>query len=104
MELKASPRVAGKERPISLFKKIDAAMCNAGVVKVIVGNHFYRFQSTTSMAAGRALPEQHRVSLEVFGCDHRDACLTGLSGESHICNTMRQDAGGNELLSFTARQ
>lgn len=70
VDLKASPRVADNERPISLFKKIDAAMCNAEGVTVVVGNHFYKFESTMVMVAGRALPEQHRVSLELFGCDH----------------------------------
>lgn len=70
VDLKASPRVADNERPISLFKKIDAAMCNAEGVTVIVRNHFYKFESTMVMVAGRALPEQHRVSLELFGCDH----------------------------------
>ncbi|XP_069573134.1 hemopexin [Brachyistius frenatus] len=70
VELKASPRVAGNQRSISLFKKVDAALCGATGVKVIVGNHFYHFNSTMLFVAGRALPEQHRVSLEMFGCDH----------------------------------
>nr|AID59463.1 Wap65-1 [Scophthalmus maximus] len=70
VELKASPRVASNERTISLFKKVDAAMCDSKGVKVFVGNHFYHFESTMVFVAGRALPEQHRVSLELFGCDH----------------------------------
>lgn len=70
VELKSSPRVAGNERPISLFNKIDAAMCDSEGVKVIVGNHLYIFSSPMVFIAGRALPEQRRVSLELFGCDH----------------------------------
>lgn len=70
VELKASPRVAGNERPISLFSKVDAALCDAEGVKVIVGNHFYQFESPMLFIAGKALPEQRRVSLELFGCDH----------------------------------
>lgn len=70
MELKASPRVAGNERTIHLFENVDAAMCNREGVKVIKGNHFYHFMSTMEFVAGRSLPEQHRVSLELFGCDH----------------------------------
>lgn len=70
MELKSTPRVASNERPIAAFKKIDAAMCRPNGVSVFVGNHFYHFESTMLLVAGRALPEQHRVSLELFGCDH----------------------------------
>nr|ABL74446.1 warm temperature acclimation-related 65 kDa protein [Acanthopagrus schlegelii] len=70
VELKASPRVAGNERTISLFDNVDAAMCDGTGVKVIKGNHFYHFISTHGFVAGRSLPEQHRVSLELFGCDH----------------------------------
>lgn len=70
VDLKSSPRVVANERPISLFQKIDAAMCDGEGVKVIVGNHYYHFESPMLFIAGRALPEQHRVSLELFGCDH----------------------------------
>lgn len=70
VELRNSPHVASNERPLALFKKVDAAMCDAAGVKVIVGNHFYHFESVMVMVAGRALPEQHKVSLELFGCDH----------------------------------
>ncbi|KAK2840091.1 hypothetical protein Q5P01_013831 [Channa striata] len=70
VELKATPRVASNKRPISLFKKVDAAMCGPGGVSVFVGNHYYHFASTMLFVAGRALPEQHRISQELFGCDH----------------------------------
>ncbi|KAG7220332.1 hypothetical protein INR49_010168 [Caranx melampygus] len=66
----SSPRVAGNERPLTLISKADAAMCDSTGVKVVVGNHYYHFESTMAMVASRALPEQHRVSLELFGCDH----------------------------------
>lgn len=70
VELKSTPHVAGNERPISQFQKIDAAMCDSEGVKVIVGNHFYIFPSPKIFIAGRALPEQRMASLELFGCDH----------------------------------
>ncbi|XP_070832629.1 hemopexin [Chaetodon trifascialis] len=70
VDLKASPRVAHNEHPIHLFEKVDAAMCNAEGVTVIVGSHFYRFKSTQLLVSENTLPEQHRVSLELFGCDH----------------------------------
>nr|QKE53087.1 wap65-1 [Micropterus salmoides]QKE53089.1 wap65-1 [Micropterus salmoides] len=70
VELKVTPRAAKNQRPISLFKKVDAALCGPEGLKVIVGNHFYNFNSTMQFVASRALPEQHRVSMELFGCDH----------------------------------
>lgn len=70
VDLKGSPRAPVNERPMALFKKVDAAICGPGGIKVIVGNHFYNFPSVMIMVSGRALPEQHRVSLELFGCDH----------------------------------
>lgn len=70
VNLKSSPRVASNERPILQFHKVDAAMCDAEGVKVIVGNYFYHFESPMVFAAGKAVPEQHKVSLELFGCDH----------------------------------
>lgn len=70
VDLKSSPRVTGKERPISLFQKIDAATCDDEGVKVIVGNHYYHFESLMLFIAGWALPVQHRVSLQLFCCIH----------------------------------
>nr|XP_046259875.1 hemopexin [Scatophagus argus] len=70
VDLKASTRAASNARPIALFKKVDAAMCDAEGVKVVVGNHFYHFESLMLMVAARSLPEQRRVSLDLFGCDH----------------------------------
>ncbi|XP_040003491.1 hemopexin isoform X2 [Xiphias gladius] len=70
VEMKASPRVVGKEYPINLFKKVDAAMCRAEGVSLIAGNQFYHFYSPMTFVAGKILPEQQKVSLELFGCDH----------------------------------
>lgn len=70
VEMKASPRVPEKEKTMALFKKVDAAKCDKTGIKVIVGNHYYRFESTALLVAGKALPDQHRVSMELFGCDH----------------------------------
>ena len=68
--MKASPRAAVNERTIPVFNNVDAAMCDGTGVKVIKGNHFYHFMSTHEFVAGRSLPEQRKVSLELFGCDH----------------------------------
>lgn len=68
--MKASPRVVGKEYPINFFKKVDAAMCRAEGVTLIAGNQFYHFYSPMTFVAGKILPEQQKVSLELFGCDH----------------------------------
>lgn len=68
--MNSGPRVAENERTLALFKSIDAAMCNSNGVYVVKGNHFYHFESPMLMVAGRALPEQHRVSVGLFGCDH----------------------------------
>lgn len=68
--MSSSPREAINERPIALFARMDAAMCDSKGVYVFVGNHYYHFESVMLMVAGRALPQQHRISLELFGCDH----------------------------------
>uniref|UniRef100_A0A667ZDR5 Hemopexin a n=1 Tax=Myripristis murdjan TaxID=586833 RepID=A0A667ZDR5_9TELE len=70
VDMKASPRVPTNERPMGVLKHVDAAMCGSTGVKAIVGNHFYHFDSVMLMVAAKALPEQHRVSQELFGCDH----------------------------------
>ncbi|KAM9347812.1 hemopexin [Symphorus nematophorus] len=70
VDLKASPRTAGPARPIEAFKKVDAAMCGADGVKVIVGNHYYHFDTPSIFISTRALSEQHKVSQQLFGCDH----------------------------------
>lgn len=70
VDMKASPREPTNERPLSLFKHVDAAMCGPRGLSVVVGNHYYHFDSVMLMVAARALPDQHRVSTELFGCDH----------------------------------
>ncbi|XP_053732769.1 hemopexin [Synchiropus splendidus] len=70
VDMKVSPRVAGNERPISAYKKIDAAACGPHGVRVFVGNHFYDYDSVMLLVAGRHLPEQKKISMELFGCDH----------------------------------
>uniref|UniRef100_A0A8C6UXL8 Hemopexin a n=1 Tax=Neogobius melanostomus TaxID=47308 RepID=A0A8C6UXL8_9GOBI len=70
VDMKATPREPTNERPLSLFKHVDTAMCGPKGVTVVVGNHFYHFDSVMIMVAARALPEQHRVSSGLFGCDH----------------------------------
>uniref|UniRef100_A0A3B3HIX9 Hemopexin n=1 Tax=Oryzias latipes TaxID=8090 RepID=A0A3B3HIX9_ORYLA len=70
VDMSATPRTATNKRPISILKKVDGAMCGPGGVKVFRGNHYYHFESPKTFVAARALPEQHRISLELFGCDH----------------------------------
>ncbi|MEQ2196966.1 hypothetical protein XENOCAPTIV_019533 [Xenoophorus captivus] len=70
VDMSATPRAPSNKRPISVLNQVDAAMCGPGGVKVIRGNHFYHFDSVMLFVASRALPEQHKVSLELFGCDH----------------------------------
>ncbi|XP_077473035.1 hemopexin [Stigmatopora argus] len=70
VELKGSSHTATNERPLTLIKKVDAAMCDPHGVRVVAGNHYYHFDSLLLFVAGRDIPEQHRVSMELFGCDH----------------------------------
>uniref|UniRef100_A0A8C5G6T5 Hemopexin n=1 Tax=Gouania willdenowi TaxID=441366 RepID=A0A8C5G6T5_GOUWI len=70
VDMKASPRAATGKGKLLLLSKVNAAMCGPEGLKVIVGNNYYRYNSTMLFVAGRALPEQHRVSQELFGCDH----------------------------------
>ncbi|XP_029138689.2 hemopexin [Labrus bergylta] len=70
VDMKATPHAVTHERPISTFKRVDAAMCHRGGIKVVVGNHFYHFESPMMLSTGRLIPEQHKVSMELFGCDH----------------------------------
>lgn len=70
VDLKATPRVPIKDGPLTLFKYVDAAMCGPDGVKIVVGNHFYHFESLMIMQAAKAIPEAKRVSTELFGCDH----------------------------------
>ncbi|XP_013886185.1 hemopexin [Austrofundulus limnaeus] len=70
VDLSVKPRVAANQRPLSHLKKVDAAMCGPAGVTAIVGNHFYRYQSTMIFVAGRILPLQERVSKDLLGCDH----------------------------------
>uniref|UniRef100_A0A8C1M3J4 Hemopexin n=1 Tax=Cyprinus carpio TaxID=7962 RepID=A0A8C1M3J4_CYPCA len=70
VELKATPRAPAKEGTITQFKKIDAAMCGPKGVTVVIGNHYYLYDSPKIMMMARIMPEQHRVSQGLFGCDH----------------------------------
>ena len=71
IDLRLRVRVPVEEGlPFTLFKKVDAGMCGPDGVKIIVGSHYYHFESVKVMLMAQALPEQHRVSLELFGCDH----------------------------------
>lgn len=70
VDLKATPRVPVKEGSITQFKRIDTAMCGPKGVTVVIGNHYYIYESPMIMMMAKIIPEQHRVSQELFGCDH----------------------------------
>lgn len=70
VDLKATPRVPVNEGSITTFKRIDAAMCGPKGLTVVIGNHYYIFESPKVMMMAKMMPEQHRVSQELFGCDH----------------------------------
>lgn len=70
VDMKATPRVPIKDGSFALFKYVDAAMCGKDGLKIIVGNHFYHFDSPMVMQAAKMIPEARRVSTELFGCDH----------------------------------
>uniref|UniRef100_A0A4W5JF99 Hemopexin n=1 Tax=Hucho hucho TaxID=62062 RepID=A0A4W5JF99_9TELE len=70
VDLKASPRVPVKEGSFTLFGKVDAGMCGPEGVKLFKGNHYFHFQSLKVMLMAKAIPEEHKTALELFGCDH----------------------------------
>lgn len=45
-------------------------MCGPKGVTVVIGNHYYLYDSPKIMMMARIMPEQHRVSQGLFGCDH----------------------------------
>ncbi|KAL0184537.1 hypothetical protein M9458_020233, partial [Cirrhinus mrigala] len=65
VDLKASPPAPVKEGSITQFKRIDAAMCGPKGVTVIIGNHYYLYESPKIMMMAKIIPEQRRVSQEL---------------------------------------
>lgn len=45
-------------------------MCGPKGVTVVIGNHYYIYDTPTIMMKSKIMPEQHKVSQELFGCDH----------------------------------
>uniref|UniRef100_A0A672YKL6 Hemopexin a n=1 Tax=Sphaeramia orbicularis TaxID=375764 RepID=A0A672YKL6_9TELE len=70
VDMQTTPHVATNDRPLTHFKKINGAMCGADGVTLIDGNHFYKYESIMLMVASKMLPEAHKVSVELFHCDH----------------------------------
>ncbi|XP_056321489.1 hemopexin [Danio aesculapii] len=70
VDLKATPRKLVKEGTITQFKRIDTAMCGPKGVTVVIGNHFYNYDSVPVMLMAKIMPEQQKVSQQLFGCDH----------------------------------
>lgn len=69
VDLKATPRVPVKEGTITHLRKVDTAICGPKGVTVI-SNYYYQYASPMIVMMAKMLPEQHRVSQELFGCDH----------------------------------
>ncbi|XP_030641828.1 hemopexin [Chanos chanos] len=70
VDVSVEPRAAGEGVSLPLLKKVDAAMCSSKGVTVVVGGHFYHYESPKTLMAARDLPERHRVAQELLGCDH----------------------------------
>ncbi|XP_027012368.2 hemopexin [Tachysurus fulvidraco] len=68
IDLEATPR-AVKAEALLPFPKIDAATCHTDGVKVFVGGKYYLYQSPTLLATSKSLPEPHKMSTEMFGCE-----------------------------------
>ena len=66
----SAPRQAVFDGRVPLFKKVDAAMCGEMGINLIVGNHYYHFDSSKLLFLARSLPDQQRVSRVLLGCDH----------------------------------
>ena len=69
IELSVSPRAVSKEARLP-FPKVDAAMCSPSGVRVTVGAQFYEYESPRLLAFSRIRPQPHKITLEMFGCDH----------------------------------
>ncbi|CAL8320242.1 unnamed protein product [Merluccius merluccius] len=69
VELSATPRAVVKEARLP-FPKVDAAMCSPSGVRVTVGAQFYEYESPRLLAFSRIRPQPHKITLEMFGCDH----------------------------------
>ncbi|XP_058235792.1 hemopexin isoform X1 [Hemibagrus wyckioides] len=69
IDLEATPRVVKAEAQLP-FPKIDAATCHTDDVKVFVGGDYYLYQSPKLLAKSKILPESHKMSSEMFGCEH----------------------------------
>lgn len=68
IDLEATPRAVKAEAPLP-FPKIDAATCHTDGVKVFVGGEYYLYQSPTLLTTSKILPEPHKMSSEMFGCE-----------------------------------
>ena len=69
IDLSATPRAVVKEARLP-YPKVDAAMCGPNGIKVFVGADYFEYETPMVLAFGRIRPEPHKVSLEMFGCDH----------------------------------
>jgi len=69
IDLSVTPRTVVKEARLP-FPKVDAAMCGPSGIKVFVGAEYFEYETPMLLAYSRIKPEPHKVSLEMFGCDH----------------------------------
>ncbi|MFT7799498.1 hemopexin-like [Arapaima gigas] len=69
VDLAATPRVVKSEAPLH-FKHVDGGTCGPEGVKILAGSYYYNYESPQVLVASRILPQPHKVSVELFGCDH----------------------------------
>ncbi|XP_062312189.1 hemopexin-like [Osmerus eperlanus] len=69
IELTAVPRAVVKEAKLP-FAKLDAAMCGPDGIKVFVDAEYFQYATPMLLAYSRIRPEPHKMSLDMFGCDH----------------------------------
>ena len=69
IELSATPRAVVHESRLP-FPKVDGAMCGPNGIRVFVGPEYFEYKTPKLLAYSRMRPEPHKITLEMFGCDH----------------------------------
>uniref|UniRef100_A0A8C5C128 Hemopexin-like n=1 Tax=Gadus morhua TaxID=8049 RepID=A0A8C5C128_GADMO len=69
IELSVSPRAVVHEARLP-FPKVDGAMCGPNGIRVFVGAEYFEYKTPKLLAYSRMRPQAHKITLEMFGCDH----------------------------------
>ncbi|KAI1885206.1 hypothetical protein AGOR_G00217790 [Albula goreensis] len=69
IDMSKSPPEVGEAVPLPI-DHVDAAVCGPSDLKILRGSHYYEYESPMVFAASKLLPEQHKISSELLGCDH----------------------------------